>query len=230
MLGGKKGLVIKEDSGHSCSFVVHSQSYLISPLPLLLPYYYRPRSKHEIHRSNLCHSLELGNCRVGKTNPTRFNPTLYSSLNSSHHSHLIYMCLTCLKSTLTCRAAMRSESIPRRCLRQPWRSGRRSAVLSGKFTTQIVDCLPLPSYVTNTIVSSRPNVRQTITLANHSDRARQSAPKKEEDEAGRRNGRRNERERRKKGTRQFTSRQHGAPFQTNLNCPLYLRYSHLLNL
>lgn len=57
--------------------------------------------------------------------------------------------------------------------------------------------LPPPSsssYVTNTIVSSRPDVRQTITLANHSDRARQSAPKEEEDEAGRRNGRRNERE------------------------------------
>lgn len=139
----RKGLVIKEDSGHSCSCVVHSQSYLISPLLLLLlPYYYRPCSKHEIHRSNLCHSLELGNCRVGKTNPIRFNPTLYSSLNSSHHSHLIYMGLTCLKSTLTCRAAMRSESIPRRCLRQPWRSGRRSAVLSGMFTTQIIDCPP----------------------------------------------------------------------------------------
>lgn len=69
-------------------------------------------------------------------------------------------------------------------------------MLSGMFTTQIIDCPPppLPSYVTNTIVSSRPNVRQTITLANHSDRARQSAPREEEDEAGRRNGRRNERE------------------------------------
>lgn len=70
-------------------------------------------------------------------------------------------------------------------------------MLSGMFTTQIVDCPPLPlppsSYVTNTIVSSRPNVRQTINLANHSDRARQSAPKKEEDEAGRRNGRRKKR-------------------------------------
>lgn len=68
-------------------------------------------------------------------------------------------------------------------------------MLSGMFTTQIVDCPPPPpsSYVTNTIVSSRPNVRQTINLANHSDRARQSALKKEEDEAGSRDGRRKKR-------------------------------------